>query len=406
MNNTQDMILYLQAQMLAKLQSTGGKKPTAPKPGDRESFQDLLSQKGKESIEKPQAPTAEKPQTPAEQPENPAEPPQEGDALDPYRQQLLAAAQAAAMAVPVLTAEAVPTDQTPQAQPVAPIQAAPQGQEQMAANLPKLEQQGMVGDAPAVVTTPEQQALVDVPAQAAQTAVPQEKSGPLMQAPKAEPAPSAPQQPQAAVTAAPVTAVQTAETETGADTAQPELQKGREPGKETVVTSAQTAPEQTLFRQVESAPIKVGDAPVVDTQSPDMEAQLAKQVDTLLAKGGDRVELQLNPVNLGSVTLTLTRSQDGSLHVSLSAGNEKALSLLEKHASGLESALLGTNRAPVQVEVQRSQDSQQSQHQQETYDREGHGQREQQQRQNQQESSQDFLQQLRLGLFSTEEAAS
>lgn len=405
MNDTHDMLAYLQIQMLAKLQSGG--KPAAPKPGDRESFQDLLSQKGKESTEKPQAPTAEKPQTPAEQPETPAEPPQEGDALDPYRQQLLAAAQAAAMAVPVLTAEAVPTDQTPQAQPVAPIQAAPQGQEQMVANLPKLEQQGMVGDAPAVVTTPEQQALVDAPAQASQTAVPQEKSAPLMQAPKAESAPSVPQQPQAAVTAAPVAAVQTTtETETGADTAQPELQKGREPGKEPVVTSAQTAPEQTLFRQMESAPIKVGDAPVVDTQSPDMEAQLAKQVDTLLAKGGDRVELQLNPVNLGSVTLTLTRSQDGSLHVSLSAGNEKALSLLEKHASGLESALLGTNRAPVQVEVQRSQDSQQSQHQQETYDREGHGQREQQQRQNQRESSQDFLQQLRLGLFSTEEAAS
>lgn len=160
--------------------------------------------------------------------------------------------------------------------------------------------------------------------------------------------------------------------------------------------------EQVVFEQVEAVPVKVGEAPVVDTQSGDMEVQLAKQVDRLVETGGEKVELRLSPENLGTVTVQLTRSQDGSLHVVLQAADSRAAELLERHASGLENILAGGNRNTVEVEVQRQQESPQSQNQHLPFDKDGNsGQRQQRQQQQQQQQThgQDFMQQLRLGLF-------
>lgn len=155
---------------------------------------------------------------------------------------------------------------------------------------------------------------------------------------------------------------------------------------------------QTVFRNLQSAPIKVGenfDAGQVKTE--DVNDQIAQQVVPAMEQGQTKVELQLTPETLGAVKVEITQNENGALHVAISAQNSQARSLLEKNADGLQSLLAARSQSPVQVEVQRGE----SQPEQ-TYD--GHNghpsqqQQQQEQRSSHAQSSEDFLHQLRLGL--------
>lgn len=165
---------------------------------------------------------------------------------------------------------------------------------------------------------------------------------------------------------------------------------------------SQQAPRQ-LFRDVEAAPVKVGET--YDAQQA-QEPNVAKQIDTQLAqalqKGESMVRIQLNPERLGSVTVEITRSAEGILHVALSAHSAETRGLLERHAGDLQ-GMLSSRGQEVQVDVQRQQESQQGQNQQhQNYDgHNGHAQDGQERRQQRREhtSTQDFMQQLRLGLI-------
>lgn len=172
---------------------------------------------------------------------------------------------------------------------------------------------------------------------------------------------------------------------------------------ENVQTSVGEAQAQPLFQNVEHTPVKVGDAQTIDTQAPDMDAKLTAKLDRALEQGERRVEIRLTPENLGTVVVELTQSSDGALHVVLRASNDKAANLLSEHAANLGSLLQNGGQNTVQVEVQRQQESQQSQ-QQRYQDAQqqggGHGQERQQQERQQRDTTQDFLQQLRLGLVS------
>lgn len=162
------------------------------------------------------------------------------------------------------------------------------------------------------------------------------------------------------------------------------------------LVDAQQAPEQ-VFQDVKAAPVKVGetyDAP----QAQDVNEQIAAQVLPALEQGQTKVELQLTPEHLGSVKIEITQSENGSLHVAISAESSQTRNLLEKHSDSLQNLLAERSQAPVRVEVQRQEESQPKN----PYD--GHnGQNQQQQQQEQHkprqpQNSQDFLHQLRLGL--------
>ena len=185
---------------------------------------------------------------------------------------------------------------------------------------------------------------------------------------------------------------QQAQAETFAQTAQDD---SSDPDAQAAVTTAQ----QPFFSDTENMPVKVGDGDTIDTQQPDFDAKLTQNVEKALSQGEQRVEIRLNPENLGSVVVEMTRSQDGSLHVVLHTETESAARLLSEHSSTLGLMLQNNNQGEVRVEVrQPQQENQQWQHpDQDGGQNHGGQQREQQEHR---QSTEDFLQQLRLGLFS------
>ncbi|MEG1684136.1 MAG: flagellar hook-length control protein FliK, partial [Oscillospiraceae bacterium] len=102
---------------------------------------------------------------------------------------------------------------------------------------------------------------------------------------------------------------------------------------------------------------------------------------------------------LGTVTIEMTHSQDGSLHVMLSTGSERAQGILERASAGLQSLLTNHTQTLVQVEVQRQQESQPGNDQRGQQQQQQQPQRDSQQHRQQ---TQDFLQRLRLGLSEPE----
>ena len=163
--------------------------------------------------------------------------------------------------------------------------------------------------------------------------------------------------------------------------------------------------DKPLFKDVKAAPIKVGENFQLDTQQTDMDDQLAETIRFAAQQGLKQIEIKLSPENLGSLTIKLTQSVDGSLQVVLHAANAKAANLLTQHLDNLNAALQGySQNSEVQVQVQRGEDSQQAQQQQ--ADPDGHNrQQHQQQQQHQQDNgrSEDFIQRFRLGLSGLED---
>ena len=160
---------------------------------------------------------------------------------------------------------------------------------------------------------------------------------------------------------------------------------------------------QPLFREVEATPVKVGDAPVLDTASEQFDADLSRTLMGALEQGQQKVELRLSPEHLGNLTVELTRGEAGILQVVLRAENEQTAHLLREHASTLSLMLQGSGQGEVRVEVPQPQESerpwqQPDQQNGQQENRQSH----QQERQPRQEEAEDFLHQLRLGLFQPE----
>lgn len=162
-----------------------------------------------------------------------------------------------------------------------------------------------------------------------------------------------------------------------------------------------TVSSRPLFAQMESMPIKVGDPQPLDTTSGDFEVKLAGRVSQALEHGTDQVEIQLSPENLGNVVVKLTRNEEGILHVVLYADNERAARLLGEHSSALGMMLQNSGQGEVQIEVPQPQQEDQlwQQPDQQQGQNQGGQPREQQ---NRKQNSDDFLQQIRLGLFQME----
>ena len=190
-------------------------------------------------------------------------------------------------------------------------------------------------------------------------------------------------------------AVETVRPETGEA-----AERNDDPLMEMEVTDAQQAPQQPVFHDVKAVPVKVGevyDAP--ETEKPDVVRQVDNGVAQALEKGESLVRIQLNPENLGSVTVEITRSAEGIIRVALNAHSGETRNLLERHAGELQGLLSSRTQQSVEVSVQRQQESQQNQNH--NYDgHNGHARDgERQHRRQKQDGSVDFIQQLRLGLI-------
>lgn len=169
-----------------------------------------------------------------------------------------------------------------------------------------------------------------------------------------------------------------------------------------VLTSQSGTAERPLFRESVSMPQRVGDAPVLDTQSGDMDAKLTKELTSALDAGTQRLELKLTPERLGNVVVEMSRTPEGVLHVVLHTENEQAAKLLAEHADTLGMMLQSGQQGEVRIEVQRPAQSEQPwQQPDQNGGQSGQEGRQQQEQRRQPADPERFLQQLRLGLITT-----
>lgn len=158
---------------------------------------------------------------------------------------------------------------------------------------------------------------------------------------------------------------------------------------------------QPLFDRTEHMPVKVGEADTLDATEPDFAPRLAKAITEAEQEGARHVELRLAPEHLGKLSVELTQGKDGVLHIVFHAENEQAMKLLQEHSATLVSMLHGSHSGEIQVEVPRPQQGEQPWQQPEQQPGQQHG-RNPQEQGRQRQSTEDFLQQLRLGLLGVE----
>lgn len=159
--------------------------------------------------------------------------------------------------------------------------------------------------------------------------------------------------------------------------------------------------EARVFSKVETVPVKVSEAAAEPTQPKDVETQVTNGLKEALAKGDTKVEIRLTPEHLGKLTIELTRQENGALHIVLHAESSHTKALLERDMSHMQTLLSRDTQQQVLVEVHSQQETQQK----EFYD--GHQQQnhhQQQEQHHQEKNNGDFLNQLRLGLVSVDEA--
>ena len=158
---------------------------------------------------------------------------------------------------------------------------------------------------------------------------------------------------------------------------------------------------QPLFDRTEHMPVKVGEADTLDATEPDFAPRLAKAITEAEQEGARHVELKLAPEHLGKLSVELTQGKDGVLHIVFHAENEQAVKLLQEHSATLVAMLHSSHSGEIQVEVPRPQQGEQPWQQPEQQPGQQHG-RNPQEQGRQRQSTEDFLQQLRLGLLGVE----
>lgn len=163
---------------------------------------------------------------------------------------------------------------------------------------------------------------------------------------------------------------------------------------------------QPVFRDIKAVPVKVGEVyqaePTVENgvELKDLGDTLTQAID----RGENRLELQLQPAELGRIRVEMRWSDEGALHVVLHAESTRTQNLLEKDMASLQTLLGRETQQDVKVELPREQEAPRQ-----SFDdgRQNGGQQhhQQEQRQNSRHSGQDFLHQLRLGLIPAEEVS-
>lgn len=386
--NVAENLLLQQMQTMANLPkagNTGNKDQTG-------SFQDMMSQAGKDSaVDSGKDPSAgqpnrtEKPDSPQQDPKAPVQK-KDGEKIEETQVDPSAAVLVMDMFRPEI------------------VEVQPETAEAVVE---------LVAEAEAVV----EEAVVEVPVM--ETAAPvTEEAAPAAEIPVETQETAVEEAPEAVVeTAKPVETEKPVEVsgDTGADQAEKTTDTGELRQVQTTEETREDDEPQgeaaelpgQVFHDVKAAPIKVAEHyEPVDTQEPEMDGKLANTILDAAANGVEKMQIQLTPANLGSITIDLTRDAGGALEVVIHTSTNKAAGLLNQHLDGLHAALqsYGNNQA-VHVEVQRGQEGQE-QHMFQHADPDGRGQQQHQHQENRQEtedSGEDFLQKLRLGLTGLEE---
>lgn len=170
--------------------------------------------------------------------------------------------------------------------------------------------------------------------------------------------------------------------------------------------TAQTMQEAPLFEHVEAPVVKVAEVSrPIPLEAEDGVEQLGNELDLVVnSADANRVEVTLTPENLGKLTVEITRGSDGTLNVVLHATTERAANLLEKGMDGLRQMLSTNNQREVQVQVRGSEETQQQfLNPDGRNDQENRQQQQQNRRRDEQRNTQDFMQQLRLGLVDVDD---
>lgn len=350
----------------------------AGKDSDRDSFQDLMAQK-KDQASSNSAADSQKPKDPAAptQEQDAVQQPQEDGQISDDVRQILAAMQMQPFVAQNLAV-------TPEVQEGAVLTAVPVQTIAAAQTVP-------TAAAPEVMTSAQPETMAQAAMQTAQPTVTAEQG---QSAAEMTPVQPETQQPLVQTAAANAGQQETADTTAGE---RPMVQAEQTDGKQMDVVEQ----EQPVFRNVESVPVKVGEnTPTVDMHAPDVKEQLADTVQASLKTVGDKVEIQLQPENLGRITIELTQ-QGGKLGLVIYADNAKSTSLLAQNMGGLSALLEDRTGQNVTIQVQQQEPEQPQ------YD--GHNRQNQQQQQEQQSKPEQsnaeqssFLGQLRLGLYPTE----
>lgn len=315
--------------------------------------------------------------------------------------------------------------QRPAAQGDAAMQQAAAAVQQAAVQIPAMPVSTQAQDATGIVTAAEAAVLPAAPAsvpagapQAAETAAPRMTA--VAREPLSEAAPAA-VQPDRTDAAQPAGRADTPaapdmsrteqvrqtepgqEQETGAQTAaDSERQTARETGVEVLQAQSSDA-GRPVFRETEAMPQRVGDAPVLDTQSGDMDAKLTRELTSALDAGTQRLELKLTPEHLGNVVVEMSRTPEGVLHVVLHTENGQAAKLLSQHSDTLGLMLQNSQQGEVRLEVRQPDQSERPwQQPDQNGGQSGQEGRQQQEQRRQPSDPERFLQQLRLGLVPSE----
>ena len=161
---------------------------------------------------------------------------------------------------------------------------------------------------------------------------------------------------------------------------------------------------QPVFRDIKAVPIKVGEVYQPEQTAAVEVKDLGDTLTQAIDRGENRLELQLQPAELGRIRVEMRWSDEGALHVILHAESTRTQNLLEKDMAGLQTLLGRETQQEVKVELPREQEAPRQ-----SFDdgRQNGGQQhhQQEQRQSSRHSGQDFLHQLRLGLIPAEEVS-
>lgn len=165
---------------------------------------------------------------------------------------------------------------------------------------------------------------------------------------------------------------------------------------------------QPLFRDVKAAPVKVADVhSEVDVEEPQAPQQIAGNVMRALEQSQDVVRIQLNPANLGSVTIELSRSAAGELTIVMNPETVRAANVLTQHSSSLMAVLMDNGEASVNITVNMPENTENAGMMMNPDGHNGQANEDGEQQKKKHEdrtegvNAADFLSQLRLGLVGT-----
>ena len=135
----------------------------------------------------------------------------------------------------------------------------------------------------------------------------------------------------------------------------------------------------------------------------DMEAKLSEQILSQIRAGKNNLELQLEPHNLGKITLKVSY-EDNQVNVSIVCSESKTLKLISQSATELGTILESNLERPIQVIVDKQEADYLNDQQQGQQHGSGQGQHHQNQENGADESGEDFMHKLRLGFFGADSA--